>query len=114
MGSSQSLVHGISRFGDRADSVLQLDLLQVVTEDRVLEPEFTTLRRIRKASNRTLSCDRAGLEGELVGEIHIDKDGRCDDDRRRPLQVMHDGDEDPRRACSTMQTPDRVVNEIAG
>ncbi len=96
MGRSESLVHGISRLGDRADSVLQLDLLQVVTENRVLEPQFAPLRRIRKTSNRTLSRDRAGLQGELVSEVHIDKDGRCDDDRRRVLEVMHDGDEDPR------------------
>ena len=114
MGSSQSLVHGVSRLGDRANSVLQLDLLEIVAEDRVLEPEFTTLRRIRKAPNRTLSCDRAGVEGELVGEVHIDQDRRCDDDRRRALEVMHDGDEDPRRTCGTMQAPDGIVDEITG
>ena len=114
MRGSESLVHRISRLGDRADSVLQLDLLEIVAEDRVLEPQFSAFRRVGKASDRTLSCDRTGVEGELVGEVHIDKDRRCDDDRRRALEVMHHGDEDSSRARGTVQTPDRVVNKIAG
>lgn len=96
MRGSESLVHRIGRLGDRANSMLQFDLLKIVTEDRVLKPQLASLRRVCKASDRPLSRDRASLESERVGEVYIDKDRCCDDNRRRSLEVMHDGDEDPR------------------
>ena len=114
MAGRESLVHCIGGLGNRTYSVLKFDLLQVVTENRVLKPEFASLRRIRKTTDWTLCRDRTGLEGELVCQINIDQDRRCNDDRRRAFQMVHDGHKNASRTRGTVQTPDRVVNEIAG
>jgi len=71
MAGRESLVHCIGGFGHRSHSVLELDLLEIITEDRVLKPELAALRRIREATDRPLCRDRAGLECEWVGQVDV-------------------------------------------